>query len=1677
METRKLRTTRWIITVLAGGLMCGLPLHGQSPSSTRKVAAKPPETSAAEKLLIEKARLLDARGQNDLATQNWRQVLLSDPTNTEALAGVAKDEMLAGKATESKVYLDRLRTADPTDPRIAQIESMQKVRTETPQLQRAGKLAESGQFSQSMALYRQSYGNNPPPGDIALAYYETEASTKNQADYDQAVAGLRAMAKKYPNDPRYEISLGRILTYNPKTYGEGIAILERHPKDPQATEALRQALSWNASNPAYEGAIRNFLRNHPDKDLQSRLSETESKQARITGDYAKTAEERAAYDALRRNDVPLAEQRFLAIKAKQPNNPRALTGLGFVSMKKNDFGTAISYFEAAKANGAKGAALETALKTSNFWFVMSEGTAALNQNQLDVAIAQFRKALDMRPSSPEALNGLGGTLLRAQQPAEAAQVYAHLTKVDASSVEGWRGLFTAEYMMGDAPAALSTVQRLPAPVRAKLASDPEYLTNLAAAYNAVGDQSDSQRVLAQAMELPFPDNGAKMPKDRQLQFADLFMQAKRYDQASGLFRQVIAEDPNNAVAYQGLVRAEHAVGNDSAALTAVEQMPPSVLTVSEGDPGFLATIAAIYQSQGKLDIAQKLLEQAVSESTAGGHPPSVNVQLELAGIYAQSGNDQAAFAIYQQILTADPDRIDAWKGLLSALHASDRNRDALAELTQIPGAVSVQLYRDPQFLQILASIYSDAGNQSAALTTIRQAALRYQQTGGQQPPFGFAIQYCYLLLNANDDQGLYVQLMQLGSRNDLTADQRSQVQTVWAVWSVRRAAAASKHGNYQRAVQILDAANRAFPDNIDVQKALAGGYQQAGDAKRAEAIYLQMDWTNAKPADYRAAIGSALVAHDMKQAQTWLDSALKQYPNDPSILQEAAEFEQARGDNNRAAEYYKASLDAMGPADPAQSLLSDMKNRPEQPTGMMQQTNPSQDLINMLAPGTDAISTAPVPLYDMAPMQPSGNYLPGQAPVPVQVNPNGMPVAPVAGSQPMYAPRKSKAMQQPQNVERLGDYTPPQSSLTPSDLCALNRMAGVACDSAAPAAQGWSVKAVVWYAPQNAQQDTEVHVAPHSRLRLVPTSSTPVTATAPVAKAKPVAANSAPVTAAPVQVAQVLQPAQPSLHMHLRMPGSATTAPATETTATAALAAAVQQGRPVEEVPGIRYAPNSTDTTYRKAQYQTVAPSYAAPSQPAVQQSQVTTPAQPYSAGPAPSTSVETGPKGYGTYSQSAGQPYSPSYGPGYSDYSDRAAPIQQQPYYARNLPPLTGAYQQTMPRGGLQTQRDQVAEQLAALQGGYSPWVGGSAYVSYRSGQAGFDRFVVFSTPLEASAMISDTVRATIIAKPVFIDSGTPVASPNFAQGTLPFGVAPATQTASGTGGELQLRSANYGGSIGYTPYGFVVGNFIGSVYAKPNGGPFTLSFTRDSITDTQLSYSGLHDTGNMAGGEPIWGGVVANSGEIQYATTTDHSGYYVQGGGQYITGKNVENNGQANGDAGAYWRVATVPEYGSFTVGMNIFAMHYNHNLRYFTFGQGGYFSPDAYLLANIPVTFDGHYGRNFHYKINGSLGVQAFQEDASPYFPLLNSSSSCTSTSTNCYPTKSSVSGNYLIDAEAAYRMSEHWFVGGFVNANNSRDYNTATVGFYVRYMFRAQFPTEDGPPTGIFPVNGLRPVTVP
>jgi len=404
---------------------------------------------------------------------------------------------------------------------------------------------------------------------------------------------------------------------------------------------------------------------------------------------------------------------------------------------------------------------------------------------------------------------------------------------------------------------------------------------------------------------------------------------------------------------------------------------------------------------------------------------------------------------------------------------------------------------------------------------------------------------------------------------------------------------------------------------------------------------------------------------------------------------------------------------------------------------------------------------------------------------------------------------------------------------------------------------------------------------------------------------------------------------------------------------------------------------------------------------------------------------------------------------------------------------------------------------QLRRIESGYSSWWGGAGFVNYRSGALGFDHLAALEAPLEISMPLGYNGRFTLVAKPVFLDSGqadgtSTITVQEFLAGKSslvpipqPIGTLtdtannpPAQQNAVGFGGEVQLAFPHLALAAGYTPAGFLVATFTGRAQWKPGDGPFTFNFVRDPVKDSQLSYAGLRDPNGATLGTfgQAWGGVMANQGNVQFAHGDAESGFYFGLGGQYLAGYHVQTNLRFDGSGGAWWRVKTVPEYGALSIGANFFAMHYTHNENAFTLGMGGYFSPQAYFLANLPVTWAGHYQTRWHYNVMGSFGVQGFQQSLTPLFPLAAQSALQIALNNPMLPAKTSVGPNYDLRGQMSYQVGPHWFAGGFLSANNSRDYDSVSAGFSIHYMFRAQPSTADGP-TGLFPTDGLRPFRVP
>jgi tetratricopeptide (TPR) repeat protein len=1741
--------------------------------------------SEAEKVLIAKAQALESRGRPDIAVQVWQQILLSDPNNQLALAGVARDYRLSGNSTASDEALDKLRRINPADPNIGTIRGLTSNKTRDARLSQAGALAKAGNADAAMRIYKEYYGDHPPDGDIALAYYDTLYATSSGKN--EALNAMRALAARNPGDPRFIVALGRMLTYETKTRAEGIKILREHSDNSEAQNSLRQALIWDSANPASAAELKEYLKTHPrDTELEDRLKANEGKLAEMNAGIARTPEERAAFASLNAHHLTEAEARFQAMLNKDEKDPRAAAGMGFVRMQQNNFADAISYLEQAETNGFKDSSVSEGLATSRFWFTMGQASLAFDVNQLDVAEEKYKAALDMRPRSPEALNGLAGVYTKNEQFQPAAEIYQQIIKIKPTSIDAWRGLFLAYARAHQNQQAMAVMGRFPASIKATLNRDPDYLQTLASIYQASGRDADAQKVLAQALALPFPDNGAELKTGTRLQYAGILMAAKRYDQAAELYKQVLNDETSSLPAWMGLVTANHLLNHDPDAIQLVEKMPPDTYEAALADPGFLSMLGSIYQQSNQLEIAQGLLERAAKLQAKTGGQPSLNLQIQLASIYLQRNNTAQAYGLYHQILESHPDNLDAWRGLIGTMQLTHRDAEALQEIKLIPPAIRKQLESDVQFEQSEASLFANAGDTVNAIALFNHVQKHYAALN-QQPPADVEIQSAYLLYNTFNDRALYPALMHLGAREDLTNAQRETIQGLWANWSVRRAALAFDNGNNARAIDVLDAAAQAFPDNLTVRKAVAGGYLRVGRAKEALSIFKQIDFQDATSGDFQGAIGAALTANDKGQAETWLRQALDRYPRDSAILALAARFEQARGDNGRAADYWRASLAAMPQVSPTDKLAHELvhpevikpNSRAATPNDLAHLLNPDADQ-TVQSMRTTSKPLPPLPAYGRDPMNPSApvvlnnqpasgtmpsrmpvypvptttttplpSYETNPTPTPAQrplgnpgTNPNstGDPMGPVSSVAPRYTPdfqaKPASTKTQSANKQNTGKPYSTASSTRKKDTSTTNYSGRMnlpateqtitSTDSASPRAQPSGTAPTYpqlvrqsYQQPSSQQRSSQnLPEVTINRPEIPPSTGLRITSE----PMNPVAARAQALLTDETD-GQLTQGLTAGSNGSIRYLPNSTRPNMTSRDLTGPILSSSQgssQGQPTQS------AQNPSTLTYSNAQYtpsaqDAAAGAYSAQKQAAQPQPQPVTPTppqpqmvqQPVQSTPTltpKSTQKKRKPKkatatnAVPTLVTAPGEPQGQVPQLPITDATSQGTQattntgLSDQELQERNLPPLRGPWARlTHKEPAVVDPRDEAEMQLRTIEGGYSAWLGGTGVIAHRTGDPGYSAMTSLEAAFEASVPIGTSARLTFIAKPVFLDSGqangnavinlttgtTTVSSPE-PIGTLPGTTAsvtpPGQQNAAGVAGEAQLTFGNLSVAGGYNPYGFLVSNWTARANWRPGGGPFSFIFNRDSVKDTQLSYSGLRDPATITSFNPgnIWGGVIANAGNVQYSRGDLISGFYAGVGGQYITGYHVQENHRYDGSLGAYWRVVAMPEYGSLNIGANFFAMHYTYNLQAFTYGQGGYFSPQSYFLANVPITWTGHYLTRWHYTVLGSFGIQAFSENAEPLAPLDIGVE--TNTFNNAkLAALTSVGPNYDVRGQVAYAINEHWFVGGFAAANNSRNYTNVNAGFSIRFLFRPQPSTVAGP-TGLFQTDDahqLRPLTVP
>lgn len=117
-----------------------------------------------------------------------------------------------------------------------------------------------------------------------------------------------------------------------------------------------------------------------------------------------------------------------------------------------------------------------------------------------------------------------------------------------------------------------------------------------------------------------------------------------------------------------------------------------------------------------------------------------------------------------------------------------------------------------------------------------------------------------------------------------------------------------------------------------------------------------------------------------------------------------------------------------------------------------------------------------------------------------------------------------------------------------------------------------------------------------------------------------------------------------------------------------------------------------------------------------------------------------------------------------------------------------------------------------------------------------------------------------------------------------------------------------------------------------------------------------------------------------------------------------------------------------------------HYSDNRNFFTFGHGGYFSPDAFHRLSAEVNFQTEEAKQFVVRGRAALGVQYSDEADARALPLSNTGP--------LYTGGSDTGIAFDGQLEGVYRLN-HWLqLGAFVNVTQSPDFDDVGGGVFLR-----------------------------
>lgn len=1565
--------------------------------------------------LVSQARYWESKGRFDLARENWLKLLRGSPENPTALSGLANAEAQSGRAAAAQVYLDRLKESHPDHPDIRRIEAAIRQGNYDPdKLAQPRALARQGKYTEAIAAYKAAFNNEIPGGRMGLEYYQTLAGT--QSGWDEARAGIAKLAQDNFDEPIYKLALAQHLSYREETRRQGISELMELAKQSTvgvpARQAWRQALIWLGGKAGDESYYNEYLR---------RFGED----AQVS---AKLAALRAPAIAARAVERATVSAALVAPALPAPPTPEELRGR-----------------------------------------LVKEGFDALNDSRLEVASDRFFTALTQYGETADALGGLGIVRLRQQDYPQARDLLERAIAADKKRAARWKeALDTARFW--------------------------EVVRSAEVARKA-SDSAEAERLLRRAIAID-PKRAAAEPSVPG-SLADVLVELEQYDQAEKQYREVLRVHPDYGDALRGLIGLLARGKRLPEAIALAERAPEEVraqlgnftilkaqylrdqageatrakdeiraegllkdaLLIDPESPWTRLDLARIYQRQKRVREANTLIDGLLAAGSGPVQPEALFVK---ANLLAEQQNWLEGLQLLEQIEPGSrtPGMYDLQKrlwlryqtqraGVYSRYGQPAQAQAILAEIEPYVGD-------SPELLGALASGYADLGDEARAMRYIRQALTR---TASPNP--GLRLQYASLLFKLRQDAEFEVVMEELLRRGGLDNQQSLDLANLRIAYRLRQADLVREEGDLARAYEYLEPLIRVNPNDPRLMMALARLYNDSKDFDKAYQIYLRVIAQNAKEIDaYKGAIGAALALQHWDDADALLERAFAMDPNNPRLYALAGRAARGRGDDGRALQLFQ------------QALRLDAEKGGE-PGGNPFAGN-SQPLLQLIDGGIPRSYSAVVGMADPpprpAPAARASSFFDASA---------GRALRQVAKKKAAHSDAQrvmakaiiAKPSQPSAAVWRRGDVslptrgwrqgrlwktsTPPQTGTTRAATGTVERPSGYWAEERPASGDGSA-----------AYRYTEgvANPAPADSGRVYRSGqavSIPYGATAP-----------APLYG-PAPVARPAQPSErggefpnprryvaPPLSQSLSRPRASLRDEVLGDIADINRQQDVGQAPASEAAPQIYYGPAygysneapPRSSTYGGGVYEVprIDGPYDAP--------------VPIYRDEAPRPMVAPVPE-Y-RYSQRVAPPpppilYQPAPGPGL-----RADPLLSRPELVldRNNVP--------------NEDRKQILKEIGELRAQRSPYAAGGLSLRSRDGVDGLDRMYDIEAPIEAGVSLGEAGRFKLRVVPVYIESGTVSGRnlPLFGAMGLALALNPTLINrrfeTSDTGIAIGLGydAGEFKADIGTSPLGFRIENLVGGVNWRPSSGKtsFRVDVSRRSVTDSVLSYAGVRDPATGL----VWGGVTKTGGRLDVAYDIGKYGLYGNGSYHILEGQYVPQNTVVEGGGGFYARALETRNL-RVTYGLNVTAFGYNRNLRRFSFGHGGYFSPQSYFSVAIPVEWEGFRNR-FSYKLNGAIGLQAFSEDGAALYPgdsglqsalqtaLANNTDTTIATIVQGgYPARRQTGIGFTLGGQFEYLLDPNLTVGARLSLDNARDYKEASASGYLRYNFYPQNRVSNPP----------------